>query len=43
MGASFRDLVPGVFKLDGRLLLLLDASRVASLGTTAARPKLEAA
>ena len=31
MSASFRDLVPGVFKLDGRLLLLLDAERVANI------------
>lgn len=43
MGAAFRDLVPGVFKLDGRLLLLLDAERVAALGTNAGRPKTEAA
>lgn len=43
MGAAFRDLVPGVFKLDGRLLLLLDAERVAMLGTTAERPKTDAA
>lgn len=32
MNATFRDLVPGVFKLQGQLLLLLDAQRVASLG-----------
>jgi purine-binding chemotaxis protein CheW len=43
MGASFRDLVPGVFKLEGRLLLLLDAERVATLGATAGRPKSDAA
>jgi len=29
MNVTFRDLVPGVFKLDGRLVLLLDAERVA--------------
>jgi purine-binding chemotaxis protein CheW len=42
MGAAFRELVPGVFKLDGKLLLLLDAERVATLGTTAGRPKADA-
>ncbi len=31
MTAGFRDLVPGVFKLDGQLLLLLDAERVAAM------------
>jgi len=43
MGAAFRDLVPGVFKLEGKLLLLLDAERVANTGATAARAKPEAA
>jgi purine-binding chemotaxis protein CheW len=43
MGVAFRDLVPGVFKLEGRLLLLLDAERVATGGTSNARRKLEAA
>jgi purine-binding chemotaxis protein CheW len=43
IGAAFRELVPGVFKLEGRLLLLLDAERVANLGTTAGRRKAEAA
>lgn len=43
MGAAFRDLVPGVFKLDGKLLLLLDAERVANLGTSAGRQNAEAA
>lgn len=42
MSASFRELVPGVFKLEGHLLLLLDAQKVAALGT-AARGKSEAA
>lgn len=32
-----RDLVPGVYKVDGPLLLLLDAERIAALGTTAGR------
>lgn len=35
MSSTFRDLVPGVFKLSGQLLLLLDAQRVATLGTVA--------
>lgn len=35
MNATFRDLVPGVFKLSGQLLLLLDAQRVASIGAAA--------
>jgi purine-binding chemotaxis protein CheW len=43
MGAAFRELVPGVFKLEGRLLLLLDAERVATFGAAAGRPKAEAA
>ena len=43
MGATFRDLVVGVFKLEGRLLLLLDAERVAACGGTSARPKRDAA
>jgi purine-binding chemotaxis protein CheW len=43
MGAAFRDLVPGVFKLEGRLLLLLDAERVASSGGAPGRTKVEAA
>jgi len=37
MNPAFRDLVPGVFKLDGRLVLLLDAERVANGGTASAR------
>jgi purine-binding chemotaxis protein CheW len=41
MSATFRELVPGVFKLDGKLLLLLDAEKVAALGTAAGRPKSE--
>ena len=43
LSAIFRELVPGIFKLDGRLLLLLDAEKVAALGTSAGRPKLRAA
>lgn len=43
IGAAFRDLVPGVFKLEGKLLLLLDAERVANLGDSAGRSKREAA
>ena len=43
IGAAFRELVPGVFKLEGRLLLLLDAERVATLGSTVERRKAEAA
>jgi purine-binding chemotaxis protein CheW len=42
MNATFRELVPGVFKLEGRLLLLLDAERVAALGDAAGRAKAEA-
>ncbi len=37
--AAFSDLVPGVFKLDGQLLLLLDAEKVAALGLAAGRLK----
>lgn len=29
LGGTFRELVPGVYKLDGRLLLLLDVQRAA--------------
>ena len=36
MNAALRELVRGVFKLEGRLLLLLDAERVAALGHTSA-------
>ena len=43
MASAFRDLVPGVYKLDGALLLLLDAARIAALGTAAGRAKAEAA
>jgi purine-binding chemotaxis protein CheW len=43
MGAAFRELVPGVFKLDGKLLLLLDAERVASSGSSTGRAKADAA
>lgn len=43
LSATFRELVPGVFKLDGRLLLLLDAEKVAALGTSAGRPRTEPA
>jgi len=43
LSATFRELVPGVFKLEGKLLLLLDAEKVAALGTSAGRPKLRAA
>jgi purine-binding chemotaxis protein CheW len=39
LSATFRELVPGVFKLDGCLLLLLDPEKVAALGTSAARPR----
>jgi purine-binding chemotaxis protein CheW len=42
MASTFRELVPGVYKLD-RLLLLLDAERIGALGTAAGRPKSEAA
>ena len=43
IGAAFRDLVPGVFKLEGRLLLLLDAEKVANLGNPTVTRKVEAA
>jgi purine-binding chemotaxis protein CheW len=36
LAASFRELVPGVYKLAGPLLLLLDAERVAALGAAVA-------
>ncbi len=35
LAARFRHLVPGVYKLAGALLLLLDAERVAALGAAA--------
>lgn len=41
ISAAFRELVPGVFKLDGKLLLLLDAEKVATFGSD--RVKAEAA
>jgi len=43
MATVFRELVPGVYKLDGALLLLLDAERIAALGTVAGGTKSEAA
>ena len=43
MASAFRELVPGVYKLEAALLLLLDAERIAALGTAAGRPKSEAA
>ena len=43
IGAAFRDLVPGVFKLEGKLLLLLDAEKVANLGNPSIPRKAEAA
>jgi purine-binding chemotaxis protein CheW len=43
LNATFRELVRGVFKLESRLLLLLDAERVAALGPSAGRAKAEAA
>jgi len=36
---AFKELVPGVFKLDGQLLLLLDAEKVADLGMAVGRDK----
>ena len=42
MAATFRDVVPGVYKIDGPLLLLLDAERITALGP-AERTKAEAA
>ncbi len=41
ISAAFRELVPGVFKLEGKLLLLLDAEKVATFGSE--RVKAEAA
>ena len=41
ISAAFRELVPGVFKLEGKLLLLLDAEKVATFGSD--RVKAEAA
>jgi purine-binding chemotaxis protein CheW len=43
MAAVFRERVPGVYKLEGALLLLLDAERIAALGTVAGGTKSEAA
>jgi len=43
MAAVLRDLVPGVYKLDAALLLLLDAERIAIFSTAAIRTKSEAA
>jgi purine-binding chemotaxis protein CheW len=43
MSAAFRELVPGIFKLEGQLLLLLDVEKVAALGETATRSRDEAA
>lgn len=43
MAAGFRELVPGIYKLDGPLLLLLDAERITNLGSGASRAKSEAA
>lgn len=37
MNAMFRELVPGVFKLSGQLLLLLDSQRVANIGGTSSK------
>jgi len=37
LNGTFREVVLGVFKLEGRLLLLLDAERVAALGTAVGR------
>jgi purine-binding chemotaxis protein CheW len=37
IGAAVRELVPGAYKLDGPLLLRLDAERIAALGTAAGR------
>ena len=41
ISAAFRELVRGVFKLEGKLLLLLDAEKVATFGSD--RVKAEAA
>jgi purine-binding chemotaxis protein CheW len=43
MATVLRELVPGIYKLEGSLLLLLDGEKVASIGTVAGRPKSEAA
>ncbi len=37
IGAAYRELVPGVYKLDTHLLLLLDAERITALGDVARR------
>jgi purine-binding chemotaxis protein CheW len=37
LGGVFREVVLGVYKLDGKLLLLLDVERIVSLGSQAAR------
>lgn len=37
--STFAELVPGVFKLDGQLLLLLDAEKVAALGLAAGKAR----
>ena len=42
MAATFRDVVPGVYKIDGPLLLLLDAERITALNP-AERTKVEGA
>ncbi len=39
LAPTFRHLVPGVYKLAGALLLLLDPERVAALGAAAAAPE----
>ena len=43
MSLGFRELVPGIYKLDGPLLLLLDAERITNIGNGAGRAKSEAA
>ena len=43
MALAFRELVPGVYKLEASLLLLLDAEQIAALGPAAGRAKDEAA
>lgn len=43
MANAFRDLVPGVYKIETGLLLLLDAERIAALGPAVGRVKAEAA
>lgn len=42
MNAALREMVCGVYKLEGRLLLLLDAERVAALGQTSVSQNKEA-